>query len=237
MSWRLVKQPNGLFARFSDVVDDFTNVNLSTEDALTLCRDQYNLSSVDAIVKINAAVDDLSESSNKGAGLDRFYGCLETIREEHGTSRFADVCKNMCADVELFIADFYVPQMLQSAAVASEAHIHINISLADSTKIKFITDDKETLYEENLDAGLGRILYDVLAGKVESFNSLPEKLPTEIEGLEIVKQETDDKVSLAINLVFKPKPNVPSLEDLGYTKPQVESISETMSTNRKHSFH
>lgn len=31
---RLVKQPNGLYARFSTVVDDFTHVNMNREEAV-----------------------------------------------------------------------------------------------------------------------------------------------------------------------------------------------------------
>lgn len=37
----IVKQPNGLFARFSTVVDDFTHLNYSYQDMVQLCKDEY----------------------------------------------------------------------------------------------------------------------------------------------------------------------------------------------------
>lgn len=35
MAWRIVKQPNGLFASFSDIVDHFTYTDMTQE---LLCR-------------------------------------------------------------------------------------------------------------------------------------------------------------------------------------------------------
>lgn len=37
MAWRILKQPNGLFARFSDVVDAFTDFDMSEEQVLRYC--------------------------------------------------------------------------------------------------------------------------------------------------------------------------------------------------------
>jgi hypothetical protein len=34
MAWRIVKQPNGLLARFSDVVDNFTAVDMTKQEAI-----------------------------------------------------------------------------------------------------------------------------------------------------------------------------------------------------------
>jgi len=39
MAWRIVKQPNGLLAKFSDIVDTFTNLNMTEEEALACCRE------------------------------------------------------------------------------------------------------------------------------------------------------------------------------------------------------
>ncbi len=40
MGWRIVKQPNGLYARWSDIVDDFTHMNMSRAQALLVCREE-----------------------------------------------------------------------------------------------------------------------------------------------------------------------------------------------------
>lgn len=40
MGNRAVKQPNGLYARFSEVVDDFTHANFSREELGSLYRDE-----------------------------------------------------------------------------------------------------------------------------------------------------------------------------------------------------
>jgi hypothetical protein len=39
MAWRIVKQPNGLLARFSETVDNFTHINMTPEEALDLCME------------------------------------------------------------------------------------------------------------------------------------------------------------------------------------------------------
>ena len=37
MAWRIVKQPNGLLARFDEVSDSFTDYDMSAEEAIDLC--------------------------------------------------------------------------------------------------------------------------------------------------------------------------------------------------------
>ena len=39
MAWRIVKQPNGLYARFSDVVDNFTDFGMTRDEAIECCID------------------------------------------------------------------------------------------------------------------------------------------------------------------------------------------------------
>lgn len=41
MAWRIVKQPNGLYARFSSIVDDFTHMNMTRQEALELCWEVF----------------------------------------------------------------------------------------------------------------------------------------------------------------------------------------------------
>jgi hypothetical protein len=74
MAWRIVLQPNGKLARFSDVVDDFTDVDMDSWDAVDECI-REGMSVMDAIEKVNRGIK---------AGNARYLECLETIRTIHG---------------------------------------------------------------------------------------------------------------------------------------------------------
>jgi hypothetical protein len=84
MAWRIVKQPNGLLARFSDVVDNFTDLNMTDEEALVLCREHLGIA--DAQQKVLAGVQDWKPWTHNipGSGLGRWNDCLETIKNVHG---------------------------------------------------------------------------------------------------------------------------------------------------------
>jgi hypothetical protein len=73
MAWRIVQQPDGKLARFSDIVDDFTDVDMTFDEAIDECVRQ-GLSVIEAINKISQAVN---------AGNARYIECLETIRTIH----------------------------------------------------------------------------------------------------------------------------------------------------------
>ena len=78
MAWRIVKQPNGLLARFSDIVDDFTHTDMTYEEALALC---LPLGHESAVRKVQAGVDDLRPWTNeRGSGTERWAHCMEIIR-------------------------------------------------------------------------------------------------------------------------------------------------------------
>jgi hypothetical protein len=74
MAWRIVQQPNGKLARFSDVVDDFTDVDMTYEEALDECI-REGMSVMDAVDKVMRGIE---------AGNARYLECLETIRMIHG---------------------------------------------------------------------------------------------------------------------------------------------------------
>ena len=38
MAWRIVKQPNGLYARFCEIVNDFMVYGMKREEAILFCR-------------------------------------------------------------------------------------------------------------------------------------------------------------------------------------------------------
>jgi hypothetical protein len=72
MGWRIVQQPNGLFARFSEIVDDFTYYNLSEQDVIDLCKTEYRLSDDESKGKLQRAID------NPGR-WNEALGIIETI--------------------------------------------------------------------------------------------------------------------------------------------------------------
>jgi hypothetical protein len=77
MAWRIVKQPNGLYARFSTVVDNFTDFGMTREEALE-CSVKWLTEAAriehEAAQKVERA--DLSP--------ERWEAELKTIREAHG---------------------------------------------------------------------------------------------------------------------------------------------------------
>ena len=74
MAWRIVQQPNGKLARFSDVVDDFTDVDMTYQEALDECI-REGMSVIDAIEKVKRGIE---------AGNARYLESLETIRTIRG---------------------------------------------------------------------------------------------------------------------------------------------------------
>jgi hypothetical protein len=90
MAWRIVQQPNGKFARFSDIVDDFTHYDMSQADAVYLCRHDHEMSQAEAEIKV----------ANALSNPQRFDEAIETIRFHHG-SLLADVRKSVLSSVEI----------------------------------------------------------------------------------------------------------------------------------------
>jgi len=84
MAWRIVKQPNGLLARFSDIVDDFTNLNMTESEAFECCREYCGIE--DAKRKVLAGVQDWKPWTNGvlGSGLDRWNDSIKTIMSVRG---------------------------------------------------------------------------------------------------------------------------------------------------------
>ncbi len=74
MAWRIVLQPNGKLAQFSEFIDNFTDVDLTYEEAVDECI-REGMSVMDAIDKVNRGIE---------AGNARYLECLETIRLIHG---------------------------------------------------------------------------------------------------------------------------------------------------------
>jgi hypothetical protein len=95
MGWRIVKQPNGLLARFSDVVDHFTHLNLGEDDALTVCM-EYGCSRHEAQAKVDAGIRDLKPwTVTPGNGLERWGHCLGAVERVHGQDEVSSLLRGL----------------------------------------------------------------------------------------------------------------------------------------------
>lgn len=88
MAWRIVKQPNGLLGRFSDIIDNFTHINMDYDEAIQCCLDNGISNYEAAKVKVDAGVNDYKPWTRNeiGSGLDRWDDCIATIRNVHSES-------------------------------------------------------------------------------------------------------------------------------------------------------
>lgn len=84
MIWRIVRQPNNLFARFCEVVDDFTHIDMTEDEARDLC---VELDVVNVEQKMKRAILDRNESGVPGDGLGRWREACEEIEAVHGLDR------------------------------------------------------------------------------------------------------------------------------------------------------
>lgn len=81
-----LKQPNGKYARFSTIVDDFTAMGLTRDRAVT--HAQRDVGEREGIGKIERAdADALAAEYDERApeGLRRWTACLDTVMCVHGT--------------------------------------------------------------------------------------------------------------------------------------------------------
>lgn len=96
MPSRFVKQPNGLFAVFSTVVDTFTWVNLTASEAITVAIDELDLGRNTAEKKVQAAIDELDPWTYRpGAPLSRWTAALETVVQVHGDAARLEILREI----------------------------------------------------------------------------------------------------------------------------------------------
>ncbi len=75
MGWMIVQQPTGQFARFSDIVDNFTAYDMTAGQAVDECQ----LNSIGVDEALSAVVNARRHKNGK-----RFEDAIETIRLIHG---------------------------------------------------------------------------------------------------------------------------------------------------------
>ncbi len=97
-----VKQPNGLLAEFSTVVDNFIGSDMTEEDALHRCSGR--MGEDEAAAKVRRGQHDLDlegtgphELTHLGPGLGRFHECLVTILTGHGWGALLETLAEMKA--------------------------------------------------------------------------------------------------------------------------------------------
>lgn len=77
MAWRMVVQPNKMYARFSEIVDDFTHVNLTKNEAVDLVIEYFGTHDVGGVDRKILAADNDSN---------RWSECLDVVLRVHGQS-------------------------------------------------------------------------------------------------------------------------------------------------------
>lgn len=75
MGWKIVQQPDGNLARFTSVVNNFTDMGMSDAEALSICQDYVNPSQAKAIVM---------RALNRPDPEKEWENCLRIIVESHG---------------------------------------------------------------------------------------------------------------------------------------------------------
>lgn len=85
MNFRIVRQPNGLFARFSEIESNFTNYNMTAEEAeQSLRKDGLSAHSANAEVLLGAEDRDPEQPGRIGSGLDRWESALCIVESVRG---------------------------------------------------------------------------------------------------------------------------------------------------------
>jgi hypothetical protein len=83
--WIVVKQPDGRFARFSGVVDAFTDAGLDRWEAVECLVGDWRIRPDVAEHRVRAAVLDSGDAfGSVGSGLDRWRAALTALVASHG---------------------------------------------------------------------------------------------------------------------------------------------------------
>jgi 1,4-dihydroxy-2-naphthoyl-CoA synthase len=80
---RIVKTPNGKYAAFSDRVDLFVAFNMTREEAVKFCIEEWDLGPKTSEEKVLRADEDITEDGEIG----RYEEAIETIRLMYGAEQ------------------------------------------------------------------------------------------------------------------------------------------------------
>lgn len=85
----LLKQPNGLYARFSSIPDGFTHVEMTAEEAAEMLRLEYSMRDSEVERALRAADEDWQPFTiNPGPVLSRWSYAMGVIKLVHGEKAF-----------------------------------------------------------------------------------------------------------------------------------------------------
>ena len=77
MAWRIVRQPNGYYARFSEIVDDFTVYDMTRAEAIVCCRREQGMGKLESGPKLRRA-DSNPKWFEEAMGIIKFYHGAKT---------------------------------------------------------------------------------------------------------------------------------------------------------------
>lgn len=95
MPFRVDMQPDGLFAIFSTIVDNFTWGGLDAESVIVVLEEHYDCSSKTAFRKLQNARDDFLLDGKMGNGTRRWTHDLHTVRRVHGDDAVAIILHDL----------------------------------------------------------------------------------------------------------------------------------------------
>lgn len=85
----MLKQPNGLYARFSTIPDGYTHVGMTAQEAAETLRMEYSLRDSEVKSAMQAADEEWQPFSVKpGPELGRWSYCMDLIKLVHGQETF-----------------------------------------------------------------------------------------------------------------------------------------------------
>jgi hypothetical protein len=88
MGWMILRQPNGLYARFSTVVDEFTHYGMTWDEAFEVCRDEAGVETARGkMARADSDADPRSYQTRDSDGLQRYRECIERVRLLHGVKK------------------------------------------------------------------------------------------------------------------------------------------------------
>lgn len=90
MSSFFLRQPNGKLARFSTFIDDFTEFDMTPEEAESVVlEERIEEAKREAKEAVQRALDDVPPRMHgvKGTGLQRWQTALETVEAIHGKKK------------------------------------------------------------------------------------------------------------------------------------------------------
>lgn len=84
----IVKQPNGLYARFSTMIDDFTDFDMTRQDYVDLCVERVTETATRDANEIIDAIE--RHGTHRGETIE---GAMESVMDHHGKKRHTKVSK------------------------------------------------------------------------------------------------------------------------------------------------